>query len=104
MKKFLFLIIAGSFIIGTSAFTIFKVSKPDQSNTSLFWYEYDHINDELGALLNPDPDVTILKAQVDTDCEDDAGEPDCVRGYSENNRAFQVNPPTPVDQIKMTEQ
>src|SRR5690606_7711997 len=102
-KNFLVLIITGIALIGTSTLTINKISKQDQSNSSLFWYEYDHINDELGALLNPDPDVTILKEQVDTECEDDAGQPDCVRGYNENNRAFQVNPPTPEDQIKRTD-
>jgi hypothetical protein len=104
MKKYLGGFMAIALAVVLFAFTSRTHVPQKQSTTDLFWYEYDAVNDQLGALLNPNSSVKIAKSAVETDCQDDLFQPDCVRGYDENTRAFQSHPPTPIDAIKETDQ
>ncbi|RXK58852.1 hypothetical protein ESA94_15805 [Lacibacter luteus] len=72
------------------------------NSSTYFWYEYDAVNDQLGALLNPNSSIPIAKEAVATDCQD-TDDVDCVRAFEENNRANEMHPPAGLDQIKKTE-
>jgi hypothetical protein len=93
-----------SIVLAVVLFAFNTPTKPSAVNNSgtYFWYEYDAVNDQLGALLNPSSSIPIAKEAVVTDCED-TDDVDCVRAFEENNRANEMHPPAGLDQIKKTE-
>ncbi|MBS4063492.1 MAG: hypothetical protein KGZ74_02985 [Chitinophagaceae bacterium] len=101
MKKYLTGMVAILLAVVLFSFNS-KEPVPKASSSTYFWYEYDASTNQLGALLNPNSSVPITKAAVVTDCQD-TDAVDCVRAYNENNRAFEMNPPAGLDQIKKTQ-
>ena len=104
MKKYVTGLFSIALALVLFSFTSREVKPSKAMSTPYFWYEYDASTDQLGALLNPNSSIKIVKEAVETDCADDLGQPECVRAYDENTRANELHPPTPLDVIKETDE
>ena len=90
--------------IAAVAFTPAKTKKQAKPETPYFWYTYDAGTDKLTSLVNNPSDEKIEKHSVVTDCEDDDGQPDCMRGYSDYQPVDEEGPEAGEDQIRITEE